>query len=357
MKIAVVLGTRPEIIKLSPIIRELKKQDIAHIVIHSNQHYSKEMDSVFFEELQLPPADFNLEVGSATHAVMTARILERIEPILLSQNPDWVVVQGDTNTVLGAALAASKLNIPVAHVEAGLRSYDRAMPEEINRIMVDHISSKLFCPTVQQQKILLDEGISEDSIEVSGNTIVEAIATNIELARQRAPVVSEKEYIVATLHRPSNVDDQHVLRETLQNLNAIAEESGYPVILPLHPRTESKMREYGLEKSSFAGIQCISPVGYLDMLQLLGNAQMVFTDSGGVQEEVCILGVPCVTIRSSTERPETIEVGANRLSEPSREALKTAFTQAMKSARNWENPFGEGDISARMIEALRKKQI
>lgn len=354
MSIAIVLGTRPEIIKMAPVIRECQRRGLDHFVLHTGQHYSYEMDRVFFDQLELPPAEYNLDAGSGTHADQTGRIMSGIEKVLMKAEPDVVLVQGDTNTVLAGALAASKLHIKVGHVEAGLRSYDRSMPEEINRIVADHISDYLFAPTENSKANLIKEGIPEEKISVTGNTIVDSVYQNREIAERKVNVLKDlglkpREYFLVTAHRAENVDDRSKLKEILKGLELIKSEFGLPIIFPMHPRTRKMVNEFGLELN---GIRVIEPVGFLEFLQLEANARLALTDSGGVQEETCILGVPCVTLRDNTERPETLDVKSSILSGANAEKMLKGAKQMIKQANGWKNPFGDGQSSRLIIESI-----
>lgn len=359
MKIGVILGTRPEIIKMSPIIRECEKRDLDYFTLHTGQHYSYEMDRIFFEELELPQPEYNLEVGSGSHAQQTGRIMVGIEEVLEEEKPDVVLVQGDTNTVLAGALAASKMHIKVGHVEAGLRSFDRRMPEEINRVVADHISDYLFAPTKTARENLLAEGIPEEKISITGNTIVDSVYQNLEISKRKAnPLrnlgLKEKGYFLATAHRAENVDDRARLKEILEGFSLISEEFSLPVIFPVHPRTRKRIEEFGLD---LHGVKAIDPVGFLEFLQLEAGARLALTDSGGVQEETCILGVPCVTLRENTERPETLEVGSNLLAGVDAMTIleKTGF---MMSAENgWMNPFGDGRSGIYVVDSLPCEKV
>ncbi|HII01743.1 TPA: UDP-N-acetylglucosamine 2-epimerase (non-hydrolyzing) [Methanosarcinaceae archaeon] len=347
MKIAIILGTRPEIIKMSPIIRECEKQGIEYYILHTGQHYSYDMDRIFFEQLKLPGAKYNLDVGSGKHGGQTAKMLAGIEEILLKDTPYVVLVQGDTNTVLAGALAASKLQIKVGHVEAGLRSFDRTMPEETNRVVADHISDYLFAPTENSKQYLLNEGIPEEKIFVTGNTVVDAAYQNLEIAKQTGDVLEtlglkEKEYFAATAHRAENVDSKERLGRILSGFSQIYEEFGLPIIFPAHPRTVKMIKEFGFEVP--VGTRLIEPLGYLEFLQLESGARLILTDSGGVQEESCILKVPCVTLRDNTERPETVDVGANLISGTGKKIIECA-RKMLESDPDWENPYGNGDAA------------
>jgi UDP-N-acetylglucosamine 2-epimerase (non-hydrolysing) len=360
---AIVLGTRPEIIKMSPVIRACGKRGEDFFLLHTGQHYSYEMDRVFFLELDLSAPAFNLDVGSGSHAVQTGAILAGTEKVLQEEKPDTVLVQGDTNTVLAAALAASKSYVrgggravKVGHVEAGLRSFDRRMPEEINRVLADHLSEYLFAPTEVAKQNLKDEGIGDEKIFVTGNTIVDAVHQNLAIARKntdtaRSMGLSKDGYFLVTLHRQENVDDKRRLAGILDGLFSISDEHGLPVIFPVHPRTEKMIRTFGLKTR---GIQTIRPLGFLGFLQLESQARLALTDSGGVQEEACILGVPCVTIRDSTERPETVDVGANIVAGFKPDEIVNAAQQMLERTRTWKNPFGDGKAGERIVDILRK---
>ncbi|WP_292521951.1 non-hydrolyzing UDP-N-acetylglucosamine 2-epimerase [Methanoculleus sp.] len=355
MKISVILGTRPEIIKMSPIIRYLKDISLDFFILHTGQHYSYEMERIFFQELELPDADYNLEVGSGTHGQQTGKMLNGIEDVLLQEKPDVVLVQGDTNTVLAGALAAAKLGIKVGHVEAGLRSFDRSMPEEINRVVADHLSDYLFAPTVTAQQNLLQEGISSDNIFVCGNTVVDALFQNIGISESKLSVLDDlglqKEgYFLVTAHRQENVDNEGRLNDIVNGLLDLHRQYDIPIIFSAHPRTINRLAEFDITLPE--GIRIIEPPGYLEFLQLEKNAKLVLTDSGGVQEETCILRVPCVTLRNNTERPETIEVGSNILVGTNPSKILNGVSMMLKQSRNWVNPFGDGKAAEKIVSAL-----
>jgi len=356
-KICIIIGTRPEIIKMSPVVRACERQEGSEwFVVHTGQHYSYGMDRVFFEQLGLPDARYNLDCGSGSgrHGEQTGRMLAVIEEILIAEKPDVVLVEGDTNTVLAGALAASKLGIRVGHVEAGLRSYDRRMPEEINRVVADHISDYLFAPTVQARDILLGEGISDEKIFVTGNTIVDAVYQNIEIANGRdgggaGPNLEPGGYLLATAHRQENVDDATRFAGILKGLELVSREFSLPVIYPIHPRSRKMMEEFSLDAP---GVTLTQPLDYLSFLKLEADARLVLTDSGGVQEESCILKVPCVTLRDNTERPETAMVGANVLVGVDPEKILEGARTMLGRTRDWENPFGDGRAGERVVEIL-----
>lgn len=354
MKISIVLGTRPEIIKMSPIIRECERLGLDYFILHTGQHYSYNMDRVFFEQLELPDAKYNLDVGSGSHGEQTGKMLIGIEKVLQKEEPDVVLVEGDTNTVLAGALAAVKLGIKVGHVEAGLRSYDRKMPEEVNRILADHSSDYLFAPTEKSKNILLNEGIAEEKIFVTGNTIVDAVFQNLEISKNKGNIVEDLgfnggDYLLATIHRQENVDDEKRLRGIIEGLEMVRREFDLELICPLHPRARKSLRIFGVKPN---GLRLIEPLDYLAFLQLESNARLVLTDSGGVQEEACILGVPCVTLRDSTERPETLEVGSNVLAGANSYGIVKKVKYMLSKDNCWVNPFGDGNAGCRIVEIL-----
>jgi UDP-N-acetylglucosamine 2-epimerase (non-hydrolysing) len=339
---------------MSSVIRECVDRRLDFFVLHSGQHYSFEMDRVFFEELELPAPRLNLDVGSGTHAEQTGKIMVGVERVLKELSPDIVLVQGDTNTVLAASLAASKMHTMVGHVEAGLRSFDRSRPEELNRLLADHLSDALFAPTQEAKENLLREGISK-GIYVTGNTIVDAVFQTLHMARSKSDALKRfglgpRGFVLATVHRQENVDENTKLKNILSGLEKVADALDLPVVLPVHPRTRKMIDQFELHPG---GIVCIPPLGFLDFLLLESNAELVLTDSGGVQEESCILKVPCVTLRENTERPETLKVGSNVLAgtDPDK-ILEKAMTMSAVD-RDWDNPFGDGTAGKRIIEAVQ----
>ncbi|OPY32522.1 MAG: UDP-N-acetylglucosamine 2-epimerase [Methanomassiliicoccales archaeon PtaU1.Bin124] len=357
MKTCVILGTRPEIIKMAPVVRELEKRKADHFMIHTGQHYSYEMDRVFFEELALPEPRYNLNVGSGSHGTQTGSILQGIEAVLIRERPDVVLVQGDTNTVLAGALAAAKLEIGVGHVEAGLRSFDRKMPEEVNRILADHVSDLLFAPTEVSKENLLKEGIGEERIFVTGNTVVDSLRQNLAISEERSKVLEglhlEKGgYVLATMHRQENVDEPKRLGSMMTAVSRTAARMGLPAILPLHPRTRKNVTSFKIALPE--NMTVMDPVGYMDFIQLEAHARLVMTDSGGLQEEACILGVPCVTMRDSTERPETVDVGANVLAGVEEDGIVAAAKEMSSRPADWTCPLGDGLASVRIIDILEK---
>lgn len=353
--IGIILGTRPEIIKMSPVITECEKQGLDYFILHTGQHYSYEMDRIFFEMLNLPQPDYNLDVGSGTHASQTGKIMLGIENILSKEQPDVVLVQGDTNTVLSGSLAAAKLHIKIGHVEAGLRSFDRSMPEEINRIVSDHVSDYLFAPTETSYRQLVKEGIDPEKIFVTGNTVVDAVYQNIEIAKNKVNILkdlglSSKKYILVTFHRAENVDIKERLEGIITGLKLIKDYFSLPVVFPIHPRTEKMIEKFGF---SLEGINVVPPQGFLEFLQLEANAKFVLTDSGGLQEETCILGVPCITLRDNTERPETLEVGSNVLAGVNPSAMLSHAKNAVVD-KSWNNPYGDGTAAKLIVDVYRE---
>jgi UDP-N-acetylglucosamine 2-epimerase (non-hydrolysing) len=338
---------------MSPIIQLCEKKSIDYFIIHSNQHYSASMDEIFFDELNLPSPKYNLNVGSGKHSNQTGNILIKMEPILEEEKPDYVLVQGDTNTVLAGGLAAAKLDIKVGHVEAGLRSYDRKMPEETNRVVTDHLSSFLFAVTNNQEEILKAESVEPFSIHVVGNTVVDAALDNISIAEKKSDILKKhnlksKEYILLTAHRSSNVDFKDAYAELLDVVTQVT--ANETVIWPIHPRAQKKLSEFELTLPS--NVTLIDPIGYLDFLVLQKNAKIALSDSGGVQEECCILRTPCITLRENTERPETVDVGANILVGRDVNKAKIAYKKLLEINTNWENPFGDGTTSEQIINIL-----
>ncbi len=351
-----VTGTRPGIVKFSPIFRELSRRQVAHEVIHSGQHYSPEMDDVFFRQLRLPAPRYRLDVvrHHPLHGEQTAEMLKGMERILLDARPCLLLVGGDSNTHLAGALAARKLHIPIGHVEAGMRSYDWRMPEEHNRVMIDHISEHLFVHDQSAERTLRQESV-QGAIHVVGTTIADALSENRRIAAETSQIVEDlglapRQYVVVTTHREENVDDAATLRMLLRGVGDAVDRTGLRAVLPLHPRTTRRIEEFGLTADLGQRMQVCPPLGYLDFLRLLDGASVVVTDSGGVQQEACILGVPCVTVRPSTEWTETVTIGANRLTGPG-PALADAVVDALNEHRAWSNPFRPG-AARRLVDVV-----
>ena len=357
MKVCIVLGTRPEIIKMSPVVRECERRGLDFFILHTGQHYSYSMDGAFLEQLRLPRSRHNLEVGSGSHAEQTGKMLVGIERVLESERPDVVLVEGDTNTVLAGALASAKLGIKVGHVEAGLRSYDRMMPEETNRVLTDHCSDLLFAPTKESGRTLLKEGIPKNRVFVTGNTVVDAVFQNLRIAQKEAEglnrfKVDKKAYFLTTVHRQENVDSRERFADILKGLRKVHDEYKLPVIYPIHPRARKQLEKFKLNAEE---ITLADPVDYLTFLHLESNAKLVLTDSGGVQEETCILNVPCVTLRDNTERPETLQVGSNVLAGTTPDSIIEKTTMMLQKPASWKNPFGDGKAGQRIIEIVARQ--
>ena len=366
MKIATVLGTRPEIIKMAPIIDEISRRGIDQIVLHTGQHYDDEMSDAFFRDLEIPAPDYNIHVGSGTHGRQTGLMMKGIEEVLIDEKPDIVLVQGDTNAVLAGALVASKLHIAVGHVEAGLRSFDMTMPEELNRRAADVCSSMYFIPTDESAINLLAEGFSRKNLIITGNTVVDACFRHLEIARKKgfsneslaSLNIEEMDNILTlTMHRAENVDDK---RRVTHIIEALKELDYMNIIFPIHPRTKNTLQNFGLfdELNDLEHVHIIKPIGYLDFLQLTSLSTLILTDSGGLQEEAITLDVPALTLRYNTERPETVSAGGNILVGADKDAIlkyvkliveDEDFAQKMKKA---ENPYGLGEAAKRTVDAI-----
>ena len=349
MKLLHVVGARPNFPKLAPVYRAGATAGAAQIVVHTGQHYDDAMSGAFFRDLGIAPPDINLSVGSESHAVQVARIMERIEPVLIKERPDWVVVYGDVNSTMAAAIVATKLELRVAHVEAGLRSFDRTMPEEINRIVTDRLANLLLTPSRDADAQLRAEGEPPEEIAFVGNVMIDTLFHSLPAARAtkfRESLGVTGDAIVVTLHRPSNVDDPQRLRVIVDALESAA--ATRPVVFPAHPRTRARMTAAGLNPRS---IRLLDPVGYLEMLDLVEHAHVVITDSGGLQEETTALGVPCLTIRPNTERPITITEGTNRLI-PDPAGITEAVTRVRRSASPPRPEGWDGKAGQRVITEL-----
>ena len=360
MKLMLVAGARPNFMKIAPILAEADARGFESVLVHTGQHYDFDMSGSFFEELNIRTPDVHLGVGSGSHAVQTARLMESIEPVLLEQRPDWLIIVGDVNSTLAAALVAAKLRpeigCRVAHVEAGLRSGDWSMPEEVNRVLTDRLSDVLLTPSRDAHANLAHEGIEDARVAFVGNVMVDSLLSNLARARAARPAAMPSEpYVLCTLHRPSNVDSERALGVILDALGQVARSA--PVVLPLHPRTRDQIRRFGYD-DRLAGLTVRPPASYLEMLALMDGAAGVMTDSGGVQEETTVLGVPCLTLRESTERPITVEQGTNRLApwpltvdgivEGARTLLATArLDVGQRSPEGWD-----GHASRRILDAI-----
>lgn len=360
MKIATILGARPQFIKAAVVSSALRHYEgVEEIIIHTGQHYDENMSEVFFRELDIARPAYNLGIGSGGHGVQTGRMIEAIEGVLLDESPDWVVVYGDTNSTLAGALAAVKVHIPVAHVEAGLRSFDRRMPEEINRVVADHISDLLFAPTRTAVENLRREGLTDASIYEVGDVMYDAAIhygakANVQSQVLRRVGLNTNGYVLATLHRAENTDHLECLHLILQGLAQIARE--LPVVLPLHPRTRKVLGLDKLEELS-CFIRLIDPVGYLDMVMLEKNARLIATDSGGVQKEAYFHGVPCVTFRETTEWVELVDMGWNCLAPPvSLATVIAGLRNGLESTpRSTNNPYGDCHAAEQIVQIILQK--
>jgi len=359
LKIFNIVGARPNLVKIAPLTREMRKHaSIQPILVHTGQHYGEELSDVFFRQMGIKLPDFNLEVGSGSHAWQTAEILKRIEPLLIEQKPDLVLVVGDVNSTIAASLASAKLGIPVAHVEAGLRSFDRTMPEEINRILTDALADHLFVTEEDAISNLLKEGRPRNRIYLVGNVMIDALHQFLPIAQKSnigrdlglCDMNSLMPFAVLTLHRPSNVDSVRTLERLLTAIDIVAEE--LPVIFPVHPRTQERLKD--AHTKHHPRLRLISPVGYLDFLYLLNGSKLVLTDSGGIQEETTALGVPCLTLRENTERPVTITEGTNELvgQNPIRIVNAAREILAGKTKRGHVPQLWDGHAAKRIVEIL-----
>src|SRR3989454_4658835 len=362
IKVINVVGARPNIMKVAPIVDAMKRREreFTPLVVHTGQHYDALMSDVFFRDLELPAPDVHLGVGSASHAAQTAAIMERFEPVVIRENPDWVMVVGDVNSTLACALVCAKLGVKVAHVEAGLRSRDRTMPEEINRLLTDQIADLLLTPSPDADANLRAEGIPAERISFVGNVMIDSLLTQLDRAKQstaRADLgLAGKEYAVLTLHRPSNVDDTAAFVRVIDALEEISRR--LPIVFPAHPRTRKMIEELGLTDrvEKIKDLLVIDPVGYLDFLQLLSGARLVLTDSGGIQEETTALGIPCVTLRENTERPITVEMGTNTIAGTDTAKIVAAANRALDNPPDKSNlkipPLWDGRTADRILDAL-----
>jgi UDP-N-acetylglucosamine 2-epimerase (non-hydrolysing) len=378
MKIINIVGARPNFVKIAPLIREMRRYpEISPLLVHTGQHYDVKMAGQFFQDLQIPEPNISLEVGSGSHAYQTAEVMKRIEPVLETERPDLVLVVGDVNSTLAAALTAAKLCIPVAHVEAGLRSLDRTMPEEINRLVTDAVSDYLFVSEESGRQNLLREGVAESKIHFVGNVMIDSLENSRRLwesSRIHEQLrLQRDEYGVVTLHRPSNVDDAITFLGLAEALTEIA--THLPIIFPVHPRTVSRIKEFGLQKhfqflsllstpntqhstadTLHPGLYCLDPLGYLDFMVLVARARVVLTDSGGLQEETTALGIPCLTLRENTERPVTVAYGTNRVVGMSPEKIIEEARDVLTGSRPVSSPppLWDGKASERIVAILRE---
>lgn len=356
IKIVTVVGARPQFVKAAAVSRTISSKYVGlatEVLVHTGQHYDEKMSQVFFDELGIPQPKYNLEISGGLHGAMTGRMLEALEKVLLEEKPDWVLIYGDTNSTLAAALAAAKLHIRVAHVEAGLRSFNMLMPEEVNRIVADRLSSLLLCPTEEAVVNLSKEGLTK-GVHLVGDVMYDVSLHFADIASQRMDIlegygVMPKNYVLATCHRAENTDDPKNLASIVYGLAVIAKSR--PVILPVHPRTKAKIKEYGL-LNALGNVSLIEPVSYLEMVVLEKNAEVIVTDSGGVQKEAFFYRVPCVTTREETEWVETVSAGWNILVGSDSSKLIDAVDQHKKRINSDINPYGNGDAAERIVDVL-----
>lgn len=358
MKLAIVLGTRPEIIKMSPVIRACEKHKVDFFVLHTGQHYDYALDGKIFDDLELDRPKYNLGVGGKPYAQQIGLTLRRMDSVFKKEGVTAIIVQGDTNSVLAGALAGNKLGITVVHHEAGLRSHDLSMPEEVNRILTDHISNILFVPTKTASHNLELESVESKRISLTGNTVVDAVMQNAKLAKKKSHILSKlklkpKKYVLVTSHRAENVDSPVKLKGILDGLDAVSKKLKLPVIFPIHPRTKNNLKKFSLKVPS--SIRLVAPQGYLDFLQMETNAKLIITDSGGLQEEASILKVPCVTIRENTERPETTKAGMNILVGTDPKKILKGSERMLKKKIRWSKPFGDGHAGELIVRLMLEK--
>ncbi len=366
LKVINVVGARPNFMKAAPVVEAMgrRAEEFAPLVVHTGQHYDAAMSDAFFRDLALPAPDVHLEVGSGSHARQTAAVMERFEPVVLREKPDWVVVVGDVNSTLACALVCAKLSVKVAHVEAGLRSRDRTMPEEINRLLTDQIADLLLTPSPDADENLRAEGIPAERIRFVGNVMIDSLFKHLERAagstvREDFGLDGGAPYAVVTLHRPSNVDDARVLARIVNALERVG--ARLPVLFPIHPRTRKNLAEFGLLEGveQRGRVRLVEPLGYLDFLRLYSGARLVLTDSGGIQEETTALGIPCLTLRENTERPVTIELGTNQLvgADPERivSAAFVALDRTPTSAPPRIPPLWDGHAADRILDAIKER--
>jgi len=363
IKIVSIVGARPQFIKAMMVSRAIRHHNrqksrprLIEILVHTGQHYDYEMSQVFFDKMKIPAPRYQLGVGSGTHGQMTGRMLPRIEKVMLKERPDWVIVYGDTNSTLAGAIVAAKLRIPVAHVESGLRSYNRRMPEEINRVLTDRISDILFCPTETAVGNLAKEGISDGVYKV-GDVMYDAFLTYKKIAAQKSKILQDLQlrpygYYLATVHRQENTDDPERLLRIFSALEELASED-CPFVIPLHPRTRGALKSRGIDLKKESCVRLILPLSYLDMMALELQAAMIFTDSGGMQKEAFFARIPCITLRDETEWVETVEAGWNFLAGADKKSILLAFAKANKPRQPASSgQFGGGEASRLILEAI-----
>lgn len=362
LRIINVVGARPNFMKIAPVIDEMRRRSdrIEPLLVHTGQHYDESMSDSFFEDLGIPRPDINLEIGSGSHSEQTARVMIAFEQVLLQHSADWVVVVGDVNSTMAAAIVAAKMNVRVAHVEAGLRSGDRTMPEEINRVVTDALADLLLTPSRDANENLLREGVAPQKISFVGNVMIDTLYRNLDNARRSRVLerldLQPNHYCAMTLHRPSNVDDEKTLAGIINALEAIGER--LPIVFPVHPRTRERLEQFNLSEriGKMKSLLMIEPLGYLDFLQLYSNSRLVLTDSGGIQEETTVLGIPCLTLRPNTERPITVLEGTNSLVGNTPEVItREAFAALDRPAGAARVPeLWDGHAAPRIVDAIEE---
>jgi UDP-N-acetylglucosamine 2-epimerase (non-hydrolysing) len=363
IKIIFVAGARPNFMKVAPLIKSVRaygtdgRQNGATLeykLVHTGQHYDEKMSGIFFGELGIPAPDINLEVGSGSHAVQTANLLAKFEPVCEAEKPDWVVVVGDVNSTMACTLVCAKLGIKVAHVEAGLRSFDRTMPEEVNRIVTDSLANLLLTPSEDANENLKREGVAEDKIKLVGNVMIDTLITNLPQSRASGLGnrlgLKKKAFVYVTLHRPSNVDNEAALRTIIAEFRRLAGE--FDVVFPIHPRTRKMCAQFGISLDDIPGLKLLEPIGYYDSLWLTENARLVLTDSGGLQEESTYFRTPCLTLRPNTERPVTVTLGSNKLT--NLENLQADIKEVLARETEFGQipPFWDGKAAERIVSSL-----
>ncbi|MEO7299603.1 MAG: UDP-N-acetylglucosamine 2-epimerase (non-hydrolyzing) [Verrucomicrobiota bacterium] len=363
LNILIIAGARPNFMKVAPIIKAIASHNaqaadglgrIQCRLVHTGQHYDQKMSDIFFEELGIPAPDINLGVGSGSHAAQTASLMTKFEPVCLDQKPDWVVVVGDVNSTMACTLVCSKLGIKVAHVEAGLRSFDRTMPEEVNRIVTDALADLLLTPSDDANENLKREGIPSSKVRLVGNVMIDTLVANLEKSRNTGLLtrlnLQKRAFAYVTLHRPSNVDDPDILRAVMAGLNRLARR--LPVVFPMHPRTHKMLDQFGIFPPSGSVMKILAPIGYHDSLCLTENARLIVTDSGGLQEESTYFKTPCLTLRPNTERPVTVTLGSNRLTDST--CLSTHIDEVLNGPEQLGQvpPLWDGKAAERIVQAL-----
>ncbi len=368
LKLLIIAGARPNFMKVAPIIKEIRSRQangqagevgFEYLLVHTGQHYDEKMSDIFFSELGIPAPDINLGVGSGSHAVQTATVMTKFEPVCEEHRPDWVVVVGDVNSTMACTLVCSKLGVKVAHVEAGLRSFDRTMPEEVNRIVTDSLADLLLTPSEDANENLLREGVPAERIRLVGNVMIDAVMANLDKAR--ASRLAEKlearpgTFAYVTLHRPSNVDNREALGTIMTELRHLAKQM--PVIFPMHPRTRKMCGQFGISLNGETGMKVVEPIGYHDSLYLTEHARLVLTDSGGLQEESTFFRTPCLTLRPNTERPVTVALGSNKLTSPERLAGDIREVLNRSGVVGKVPPLWDGRTAERIVNGLLSQRV